>query len=132
MSVEFERHRSAAAQGVVQHEVQRPQVGQFVPIHGAFADPGEVRFHALSRERFPEERILGFLERDHAAVGKVAVYGIYFDTGKSNIKPESDPSLSEIAKMLQANTNLKVYVVGHTDNVGSFDNNLKFPPYLNV
>ncbi len=65
------------------------------------------------------------LESSIKETGKVAVYGIYFDTGKSNIKPESDPSLSEIAKMLQANTNLKVYVVGHTDNVGSFDNNLK-------
>jgi len=57
--------------------------------------------------------------------GKVALYGIYFDTGKSDIKPESDASIQEIAKMLQADANLKLFVVGHTDNVGTFDSNIK-------
>jgi OmpA-OmpF porin, OOP family len=60
-----------------------------------------------------------------AATGKAAVYGIYFDTGKSVVKPESDPSLEEIAKLLKQNGNLTLYVVGHTDNVGTLDNNLK-------
>lgn len=57
--------------------------------------------------------------------GKVAVYGIYFDTGKSTLKPESEPTLVEIAKLLKADTSLKLYVVGHTDNTGSFDTNMK-------
>ncbi|MBA3035190.1 MAG: OmpA family protein, partial [Desulfobacterium sp.] len=37
----------------------------------------------------------------------------------------SDPALAEIVKMLKADANLKVYVVGHTDNVGQFANNVK-------
>jgi len=57
--------------------------------------------------------------------GKATVYGIYFDTDKAVIKPESEPALTEIAKLLQADPALKLYVVGHTDNVGSFDHNLK-------
>jgi OmpA-OmpF porin, OOP family len=57
--------------------------------------------------------------------GKVAVYGIYFDTDKSTLKPESAPSLEQIAKMLKENSNIKVYVVGHTDNAGTFDHNVK-------
>ena len=57
--------------------------------------------------------------------GKVAVYGIYFDTGKSVLKPESKPTLTEISKLLKADPNLKLYVVGHTDNVGTFDANMK-------
>jgi OmpA-OmpF porin, OOP family len=57
--------------------------------------------------------------------GKAAIYGIYFDTGKAEIKPESEPSLKEIAKLLQTNPKLKLYIVGHTDNVGGFDNNMK-------
>lgn len=57
--------------------------------------------------------------------GKVAVYGIYFDTGKSVLKPESQPTLEEISKLLKADTNLKLYVVGHTDNTGVFDANMK-------
>jgi outer membrane protein OmpA-like peptidoglycan-associated protein len=57
--------------------------------------------------------------------GHVAVYGIYFDTGKSDVKPESDPALKEIAKLLAQDPMLKLYVVGHTDSVGQFDANMK-------
>ena len=57
--------------------------------------------------------------------GKVAVYGIYFNTGKSELKPESQPALQEISKLLKANPDLKLYVVGHTDNTGMFDANIK-------
>jgi outer membrane protein OmpA-like peptidoglycan-associated protein len=60
-----------------------------------------------------------------AATGKAAVYGIYFDTGKSVVKPESNPSLEEITKLLKQNGTLALYVVGHTDNVGSLESNLK-------
>jgi OOP family OmpA-OmpF porin len=57
--------------------------------------------------------------------GKVAVYGIYFDTGKSVLKPESQAALQEISKLLKGDPKLKLYVVGHTDNVGVFESNLK-------
>ncbi len=57
--------------------------------------------------------------------GKAAVYGIYFDTNKALIKPESEPAIAQIAKMLQADSALKIFVVGHTDNVGAFDYNVK-------
>ena len=60
-----------------------------------------------------------------AATGKAAVYGIYFDTGKSVVKPESSPSLEEITKLLKQNSSLSLYVVGHTDNVGALDYNVK-------
>ncbi len=57
--------------------------------------------------------------------GRVAVYGIYFDTNKVDLKPESEPALTEIVKMLKADAGLKLYVVGHTDNVGQFAHNVK-------
>ena len=57
--------------------------------------------------------------------GKVAVYGIYFDTGQSVLKPESKPTLQEIVKMLNTDPGLKLYVVGHTDTKGTFDANIK-------
>lgn len=65
------------------------------------------------------------LASDINETGKTLVYGIYFDTGKSDIKPESEPALNEIVKMLNANPALKLYVVGHTDNAGAFDYNIK-------
>lgn len=60
-----------------------------------------------------------------AETGKATVYGIYFDTGKSIVKPESNPMLEEITKLLKQNLNLQLYVVGHTDNVGGLEPNLK-------
>lgn len=57
--------------------------------------------------------------------GKVALYGIYFDTGKATLKPESEAALQEIAKLVKADPGLKLYVVGHTDNTGGFDANMK-------
>jgi len=57
--------------------------------------------------------------------GEVAIYGIYFDTGKSELKPESEPALEEIAKLLGSNPLLKVFVVGHTDMVGDAAANVK-------
>ena len=61
---------------------------------------------------------------DLKATGHVAIYGIYFDTGKSELKPESQAAVSEIAKLLKADANLKLFVVGHTDTVGAVDANL--------
>jgi OmpA-OmpF porin, OOP family len=57
--------------------------------------------------------------------GSVSLYGIYFDTGKSDLKPESESSISEIVKMLSANSTMKIAVVGHTDMVGDPAANLK-------
>jgi len=62
---------------------------------------------------------------DIRATGHAAVYGIYFDTGKSTIKPESAQAVGEIAKLLTADPSLKIHVVGHTDNVGGIDGNIK-------
>ena len=56
--------------------------------------------------------------------GRVEVPGIFFDFAKSEIKPESEPALKELAKLLGNNPSLKVWVVGHTDNVGSAESNV--------
>ena len=64
------------------------------------------------------------LANDITRSGHASVYGIYFDTGKADVKPESDATLKEIAKLLQQDTKLKLYVVGHTDNVGSLASNM--------
>jgi len=56
--------------------------------------------------------------------GKAILYGILFDTGKSDIKPESAESLKKITEYLNANPTVKIIVVGHTDNVGTFASNM--------
>jgi len=56
--------------------------------------------------------------------GRIALYGIYFDFNKAEVKPESDPTLEQIAKLLKETPALKLLVAGHTDNVGSFSFNM--------
>ncbi len=51
--------------------------------------------------------------------GFVALRGILFDTGKETIKPESEPLLAEVLKLLGDNADLKLSVEGHTDNQGN-------------
>ena len=65
------------------------------------------------------------LNKGISETGKIAVYGIYFDTGKSDIKPESKPTIDEIVKMLKQNSTLKLFVVGHTDSDGKLESNMK-------
>ena len=57
--------------------------------------------------------------------GSVAIYGINFDTASSVIKPDSEPAIDEIAKLLTNNPTLKVGIVGHTDMVGDATSNMK-------
>jgi outer membrane protein OmpA-like peptidoglycan-associated protein len=57
--------------------------------------------------------------------GRVAVYGINFDTGKATIRPDSDAVLGEVAKLMKSNPAWKIKVEGHTDNVGAKEANKK-------
>lgn len=56
--------------------------------------------------------------------GHIALYGIYFDTDKAVLKPESKPTLEEIAKLLRAQPQLNVFIVGHTDSQGTYEYNM--------
>ena len=64
------------------------------------------------------------MAKDISATGHVALYGIHFDTDKADIKPESQPALEEITKLLKQDSSMKLFIVGHTDNVGAHDYNL--------
>lgn len=71
-------------------------------------------------------RVLGASELKSVldATGKVALYGIYFDVDKAEVKPDSKPQLDAIVAFLVANPGLNVVVSGHTDNQGAFDYNV--------
>jgi outer membrane protein OmpA-like peptidoglycan-associated protein len=55
--------------------------------------------------------------------GSISIYGILFDFDKADIKPESAATIKEIAALLNNNPDLKLFIVGHTDNKGSLDYN---------
>lgn len=91
------------------------------------AYPTLYRLWIVEKEAMRQEVVANAaaMGNDIHTTGHVSVYGIHFDTGRSEIKPESDAAIAEIAKLLRNNGGLKLYVVGHTDNVGSFDSNMK-------
>ena len=60
-----------------------------------------------------------------ATKGVVSIYGIYFDTDKSDIKPTSAATLDEVANLLKIDRVLKLEISGHTDNTGDKAHNLK-------
>ncbi len=64
------------------------------------------------------------MARSITETGRIALYGIHFDTDKAAIRDESRPALEEIARLLRENPGLNLHVVGHTDNAGGLDYNL--------
>jgi outer membrane protein OmpA-like peptidoglycan-associated protein len=56
--------------------------------------------------------------------GSISIYGILFDFDKADIKPESAATIEEIATLLNNSPDLKLFIVGHTDNKGSLDYNM--------
>ncbi len=57
------------------------------------------------------------------AAGRIAIYGVLFDTDKADIKPDSAESLAEMAKAINGSPGKKFLIVGHTDNVGDYAHN---------
>lgn len=50
--------------------------------------------------------------------GRVALQGIYFDTGLATLKPESFDAIAEVANLMKMKADWTIEVVGHTDSVG--------------
>lgn len=88
---------------------------------------GKYGFTIIQKEAMTQDVVANaqVFANDINTTGHAAIYGIYFDTNKSTIKPESAQAISEIAKLLKSQPGLKVYVVGHTDNVGGVDSNIR-------
>lgn len=66
----------------------------------------------------------GEMAQSLADQGRVILEGLYFDTDKDTVRADSQAMLEEIAKLLKADAQLKVRVVGHSDNQGAADYNL--------
>jgi len=56
--------------------------------------------------------------------GKIDLYGIYFDTDKDEIKPESENTLRQILALIKNNPAQKLEIAGHTDAEGNDKYNL--------
>jgi outer membrane protein OmpA-like peptidoglycan-associated protein/tetratricopeptide (TPR) repeat protein len=60
------------------------------------------------------------IELKNIAVGsKIALRNIFFDVGKSALRPESNAELDRLVKLMKDVPSLKIEISGHTDNTGS-------------
>ena len=89
------------------------------PLHG----------YVVVLEKEGMKQSLGFL--DAAAMkqaidkdGRVALY-INFDTDKATLRPDAQPVIAEIGKLLDGDATLKLSIEGHTDNTGAAAHNLQ-------
>lgn len=104
----------------------RPQINSIYCAEGEFQQQVAVAIVLIT----PKERVQSMvsvsaseMEKSIAQTGRVALYGIHFDTASASLKAESKAALDEIAKLLNSQPNLKLHIVGHTDDQGGLDAN---------
>jgi outer membrane protein OmpA-like peptidoglycan-associated protein len=110
-------------------KLDRPEGAVYVAIWLGEIERGAVAVVKVAETKEMETDKIQFvkaseMEQALGDTGKIALYGILFDFDKDTIKPESKPTLDEIAALLNGKPDLKVKVVGHTDNQGTADYNL--------
>lgn len=72
-------------------------------------------------ENSAENKLIAFIEDDKQEVDKTTWFSLdrlYFDTGKSSLKPESKDQLENLAKIMKAYPDVKIKLGGYTDNTG--------------
>lgn len=57
--------------------------------------------------------------------GKLDLYGIYFDTDKAVLKPESEKTLQQVLAIIRQHPDWKLEIGGHTDAEGNPDYNIE-------
>lgn len=100
----------------------------YVSLYAVFTNDGPVaRLDIIEIKKMEEGQVAvtaAKIKSDFEKTGKAVINQVYFESGKSVLKPTSAPALMEIARFLEDNPALKIFVVGHTDNEGGFDFNM--------
>jgi outer membrane protein OmpA-like peptidoglycan-associated protein len=55
---------------------------------------------------------------------KTVLNNIFFDFGKATLREESIPELEKLMEFMALNKNVKIEIGGHTDNIGSHEDNM--------
>lgn len=79
-------------------------------------------------ENSAEAKLIAFIEDSAQEVNSTTWFSLdrlYFETGKSTLKPESREQLSNIASIMKSFPNVKLKIGGYTDDTGSAETNLK-------
>lgn len=98
--------------------------GYFVDFDGYYPVSGNLNTDKLKEGKNIEHNIVMHSISD-VLNGSVSITlsNIFFETGKFDLKPESYPELKRLADFISSNSDAKLEISGHTDNVGSHDSN---------
>lgn len=91
---------------------------------GSSPDEGSWYLLSVEVESMKQEIFAKDIEAAMQSNGKIALYGILFDTGKASLTPASANAITEIANYLKNNPTASLFIVGHTDNTGDYTSNL--------
>ena len=115
-------------------KLERPEGDVYISLYvadhgidgGSWGEQRPAVYQVVVEEKEMETGLVtaGSIIQDIESTGKVSIYGVYFDTDSAEIKSESEPTVKEIAKVLNDNPDLSIYIVGHTDSTGEFDYNM--------
>jgi OmpA-OmpF porin, OOP family len=122
LAARLERPEGNVTVAIFVTEFQNGLTGSLTPVKGQ----GLVQVDVIEDKPMEEHMVTVSAEKMATGIestGHVALYGIFFDFNKADLKPESAPTLEQIAILLRNNAQMKLLVVGHTDNVGAFDYN---------
>lgn len=75
---------------------------------------------AVSLDRLTEDGLLLELRRE----GRVSLSGTFFATDSADLASNADDIIAKLANVMQANPEMRMAVIGHTDNTGNFGANI--------
>jgi outer membrane protein OmpA-like peptidoglycan-associated protein len=113
------------AEGDVYISLYIHQGGMLTPARSAHRGRAKIQIDIVEVRPMDEGLLtVDTMYEDLARKGFVSIYGIQFDYDSAKVKKESEHALGEIAMLLQEYMDFNLYVVGHTDDVGSLEYNL--------
>ena len=108
-----------------QRDSRKVDVGLMVAKNGD--TPTGVLLQVIESGQMPADQVVvdsAAMSKGLRSEGKIALYGLQFATDSANLRPDSDATLKQMSDLLHQQPNLKVYIVGHTDNSGLLEHNL--------
>jgi len=116
-------------------KLPREEGDVYVALYVAYADVGGgpdfkrvlTQLQVIEAEAMQENMVVvdaDAMAKGIGEEGRIALYGILFDYDSAKIKPESRPTLEQIAALLNNNPELELVIVGHTDNQGGLEYNM--------
>lgn len=91
----------------------------------SLADPNAEAAQKIDVPDKPNFKFTVLLVYNPVFVSTFVLGGVYFDTGKATLKPESYPNLQDLLEYMKAKKTTVIELGGHTDDKGDDQQNMK-------